>query len=138
LKYYFMDILACPVCKAHGKDLLLYPIETREEDIDVDIESVRCKSYCSYLGREASQVGIETCRKCSKIRIVTGIIVCLKCGRWYPIIDEIPVMLDDKFRDDKLYARFLRQYWDRIPSSVREKMRNPNPQTLLERTPGEE
>ncbi len=138
MKYYFMDILACPVCKAHGKGLLLYPIETREEDIDIDIESVRCKSYCAYLGREASQVKIETCRKCSKIRIVTGIIICLKCGRWYPIIDEIPVMLDDKFRDDKLYARFLREHWDKIPPSIREKMRNPDPQTLIEGMPGEE
>ena len=33
--------------------------------------------------------------------IVSGIIICSKCNRWYPIIDEIPHMLPDDLREEK-------------------------------------
>jgi uncharacterized protein YbaR (Trm112 family) len=36
-----------------------------------------------------------------EIEIETGILYCEKCHRWYPIIDTIPQMLPDEYRDSK-------------------------------------
>ena len=50
--------------------------------------------------------------------IVDGVLLCDKCKRFYPIIDEIPVMLPDELRDGKEDAEFLRKWKERLPSEV--------------------
>lgn len=47
--------------------------------------------------------------------IVSGIIICPKCNRWYPIIDEIPHMLPDDLREEKEDVAFLRKWKEKIP-----------------------
>ncbi|MFX0007152.1 MAG: Trm112 family protein [Promethearchaeota archaeon] len=46
------------------------------------------------------------------IEIKTGILFCSKCKRWYPIIDTIPQMLPDKYRDEKKEIDFLEKHKD--------------------------
>ncbi|TKJ20898.1 MAG: hypothetical protein CEE43_11395 [Promethearchaeota archaeon Loki_b32] len=41
------------------------------------------------------------------IEIESGILFCSKCNRWYPIIDTIPQMLPDKYRDERKEIEFL-------------------------------
>ena len=41
------------------------------------------------------------------IEIESGILFCNKCKRWYPIIDTIPQMLPDKYRDERKEIEFL-------------------------------
>ena len=53
-----------------------------------------------------------------KDEIIEGIVVCQKCLRWYPIIDEIPHMLPDELRKREEDVGFLEKYRDRIPSEV--------------------
>ena len=43
-----------------------------------------------------------------EIEIETGLLYCEKCKRWYPIIDTIPQMLPDKYRDEKKDLEFLK------------------------------
>ena len=50
-----------------------------------------------------------------KDEIVSGILVCSKCNRWYPIIDEIPHMLPDDLREEKEDIAFLRKWKEKIP-----------------------
>jgi uncharacterized protein YbaR (Trm112 family) len=50
--------------------------------------------------------------------IVSGIIICPKCHRWYPIIDEIPHMLPDDLREEKEDVAFLRKWKEKIPQST--------------------
>ncbi|MFX1345182.1 MAG: Trm112 family protein [Promethearchaeota archaeon] len=40
--------------------------------------------------------------------IKSGLLFCDKCNRWYPIIDTIPQMLPDQFRDKKKEIEFLK------------------------------
>ena len=47
--------------------------------------------------------------------IVSGILICAKCSRWYPIIDEIPHMLPDDLREEKEDVAFLRKWKEKIP-----------------------
>jgi len=50
--------------------------------------------------------------------IVDGILLCSECGRYYPIIDEIPVMLPDSLRNRKEDLSFLEKWRGRIPERV--------------------
>jgi len=51
--------------------------------------------------------------------IVSGIIICSKCNRWYPIIDEIPHMLPDDLREEKEDVAFLRKWKEKVPQNTR-------------------
>lgn len=45
-----------------------------------------------------------------EFEIETGILFCSKCKRWYPIINTIPQMLPDKYRDQKKEIDFLENH----------------------------
>ncbi len=47
--------------------------------------------------------------------VVDGALICDECGRFYPIIDEIPVMLPDDLRSKKEDVEFLSRWKDRLP-----------------------
>ncbi|MGY5141603.1 MAG: Trm112 family protein [Nitrosopumilus sp.] len=47
-----------------------------------------------------------------------GIILCSKCNRFYPIMEEIPIMLPDELRDKKHEIDFLKKYKDKIPENI--------------------
>jgi uncharacterized protein len=50
--------------------------------------------------------------------IVDGALFCTDCGRFYPIIDEIPVMLPDDLRNKNEDLDFLAKHKDRLPEKI--------------------
>ena len=50
--------------------------------------------------------------------VVDGALVCQECGRYYPIIDEIPVMLPDNLRNRKEDLGFLERWSSKLPQNV--------------------
>ena len=56
--------------------------------------------------------------------IVNGILFCTSCSRFYPIIEEIPIMLPDELRDKKQDIEFLKQYTKSLPEKI---VNNGNP-----------
>jgi uncharacterized protein len=50
--------------------------------------------------------------------IVDGAMFCTQCGRFYPIIDEIPVMLPDDLRKKSEDVDFLTKYRDKLPEKI--------------------
>lgn len=42
-----------------------------------------------------------------EIEIDSGLLFCKNCNRWYPIIDTIPQMLPDEYRDESKETEFL-------------------------------
>lgn len=50
--------------------------------------------------------------------IVDGVLLCTECKRYYPIIDEIPVMLPDDLRSKTEDIGFLNKWRDRLPKDV--------------------
>jgi uncharacterized protein YbaR (Trm112 family) len=54
----------------------------------------------------------------SDIVVSEGILFCTKCSRYYPIIEEIPVMLPDELREKQTDIDFLRKWSDKIPEKV--------------------
>ena len=53
-----------------------------------------------------------------------GALFCPKCSRFYPIIEEIPIMLPDELRDKKLEIEFLKKYKEELPEKI---IKNANP-----------
>ncbi|MFX1320328.1 MAG: Trm112 family protein [Promethearchaeota archaeon] len=43
-----------------------------------------------------------------EIEIESGLLFCKNCGRWYPIIETIPQMLPDEYRDEIKEVEFLK------------------------------
>ena len=50
--------------------------------------------------------------------IIDGSLFCTECGRYYPIIDEIPVMLPDDLRNKKEDLEFLTKHRERLPEKI--------------------
>ena len=50
--------------------------------------------------------------------IVNGVLLCTQCKRFYPIIDEIPVMLPDELRNKTEDLEFLRRWKEQLPKEV--------------------
>ena len=50
--------------------------------------------------------------------IVEGAIYCTDCSRFFPIIEEIPIMLPDELRDKKQDIEFLKKNQDKLPEKI--------------------
>ena len=50
--------------------------------------------------------------------ISEGVLFCPKCSRFYPIIEEIPIMLPDELRDKKLELDFLKNNKENLPEKI--------------------
>ena len=50
--------------------------------------------------------------------IVDGVLLCSQCERYYPIIEEIPVMLPDNLRNRKEDTGFLEKWKAKLPDKV--------------------
>lgn len=62
---------------------------------------------------------LEIIELLTKDEIVSeGIIFCSKCSRFYPIIDEIPIMLPDEIRNKNEDIEFLKKYKDVLPEKI--------------------
>jgi uncharacterized protein YbaR (Trm112 family) len=120
LKYRLMNYLACPICKKFPLDLLVF--EKKKFEFSEKIKEPVCDEYCGY-NNEKISTAIKMnkkppCHECLQNRIVDGILTCLKCERWFPIIDEIPHMLPDELRNKKDDYEFLIKNKDRIPKKT--------------------
>ncbi len=51
-------------------------------------------------------------------KIVEGALYCQKCSRFFPIIDEIPIMLPDELRDKKQEVEFLKRNIKELPDKI--------------------
>ena len=60
----------------------------------------------------------------SEAIINEGVLFCNKCLRYYPIIDEIPIMLPDELRERQADINFLQKWKNKLPDKV---IRDGNP-----------
>lgn len=50
--------------------------------------------------------------------VLEGALFCSKCSRFYPIIEEIPIMLPDELRDKKQDITFLEKNSKTLPQKI--------------------
>ncbi|WP_054845182.1 Trm112 family protein [Sulfuracidifex tepidarius] len=119
MKYKLMDVLACPICKNFPLKLKVFS----EKEVERMIEGNKplCELYCSFKDVAVKSLENAPCEECIRKEIVEGIIVCEKCGRWYPIVDEIPRMLPDGLRKKNDDIKFLREHEKYLSEDVKTK-----------------
>lgn len=65
---------------------------------------------------------LEVFEMSSKNDVISeGVLFCSKCSRFYPIIDEIPIMLPDELREKNQDMEFLKKYKDKLPEKITSK-----------------
>ena len=50
--------------------------------------------------------------------VIDGVLSCSKCSRYYPIIDEIPIMLPDELRNKADDLSFLEKWVALLPEKI--------------------
>lgn len=119
MKLRLLDILACPMCKNFPLELTI--IEEIEDESRT-INEVPCELFCgnhkAFISTLKREKLVEECKKCIKRIVVSGVLYCNKCGRWYPIIDEIPRMMPDNLRERREELEFLRKNAEVIPENI--------------------
>jgi uncharacterized protein YbaR (Trm112 family) len=50
--------------------------------------------------------------------VLEGAIYCSKCSRFYPIIEEIPIMLPDELRNKDQDMEFLKRNQSKLPEKI--------------------
>lgn len=119
MRYRLMDVLACPICKNFPLKLHVF------EQIELKVTETpknTCELFCAYKNISPETVEksalLQECIKCLTYNIKWGIIVCEKCQRWYPITEDIPIMLPDEMRKVDEDISFLKMFEKVIPYDV--------------------
>ncbi|HVD08063.1 MAG TPA: Trm112 family protein [Nitrososphaeraceae archaeon] len=73
---------------------------------------------------ELFEIDITEDRTINETVIKEGVLFCSQCSRFYPIIEEIPVMLPDELREKEKDMEFLQKWQERIPNKI---TKNGNP-----------
>jgi len=50
--------------------------------------------------------------------VIEGALYCSECSRFYPILEEIPVLLPDELRDKKQDLDFLKNNQKKLPDKI--------------------
>jgi len=50
--------------------------------------------------------------------VIEGALFCQKCSRFYPIIEEIPILLPDELRNKKQDLDFLKNNLAKLPDKI--------------------
>lgn len=123
-----LDILACPMDKNYPLDLIELHVKEfedgnlRESKFPNDDKNTKKNNLT--VNEENEIRGDVNKDKDKVIVIIEGILYCKKCLRFYPIIDEIPIMLPDELREKEKDLEFLNKWKNNIPQKI---LDNANP-----------
>ncbi len=115
MRYFILDLLACPICKHFPLKLFVL----KEVESEKPRYFRRCRDYCGYKSSLLKDLKEEPpCDECSKKEVEEGVLYCPACGRWYPIIEGIPRLLPDELRNKEEDLAFLKRHKDKLPRYV--------------------
>jgi uncharacterized protein YbaR (Trm112 family) len=114
-----LDILVCPFDKETS--LELYELSTKNlEKTDSKIISEsnpqNVKIEEGYVENKKDNTSNDPSN--NDIIIEEGILFCNSCSRFYPIVEEIPIILPDELRDKNKDLEFIKKWSDSLPEKV--------------------
>ncbi len=123
MKKFMLDILACPIDKDYPLELIELTIKNLEKDNLKENEySTHNDENKNSIKKIQNDSGLNHKKEIHDNEQVTvvidGILFCKKCSRFYPIIDEIPIMLPDELRDRQKDLQFLKKWENYIPELI--------------------
>ncbi|MGA7370666.1 MAG: Trm112 family protein [Nitrososphaeraceae archaeon] len=108
MKKSLLEILACPIDK-HS------PLELYEINVHLTNETTLDKRSEN---RETLEEQTDNDTTYHNVIIKEGVLFCSRCSRFFPIIDEIPIMLPDELREREKDLQFLLEWETKIPSKI--------------------
>ena len=126
-----LDILACPIDKNYPLELIELNVKELEKDHKIKeyFDSFNPNENNSFVkinndNNDKIKEAKEIEQNAKVIIVIDGILYCKKCSRFYPIIDEIPIMLPDELREKEKDLQFLTKWKHSIPEEI---LTNSNP-----------
>ncbi|MGH9974934.1 MAG: Trm112 family protein [Nitrososphaeraceae archaeon] len=103
-----LEILACPIDKHCPLELIEINVYlTNESSSDRRSDNRKTLGELTYNDTTHDNVIVKE-----------GVLFCSRCLRFFPIIDEIPIMLPDELREREKDMRFLLEWETKIPSKI--------------------
>jgi uncharacterized protein YbaR (Trm112 family) len=114
-----LDILVCPFDKESS--LELYELSTKKFQktdskiiSDSNIQNVKTEEESGENKKDDASNDSSN----NDIIIEEGILFCNSCSRFYPIMEEIPIILPDELRDKNKDLEFIKKWSDSLPEKV--------------------
>ena len=108
-----IDIITCPYDKNEILHLNIFNKTTYSDKVLFDTKQTFCQDYCGKNNRlinpKKDNSNTLKCRKCMQNEILSGVLICHKCKRWYPIVDGTVFLLTDFERYEELDKAFIKK-----------------------------
>jgi len=134
-----LDILVCPFDKVSSLELFQFKAKTNPNRLTTIADNEEPDSQKTLTNekqndqkaREPSTItknhSISEMNKEPSEIVEEGLLLCRTCLRFYPITEEIPIILPDELRDKKKDIAFLKTWNESIPIDL---LKNLKPWTL--------
>lgn len=113
-----LDILVCPFDKESSLELF----EFGPKNLEITDSKIISKSNPQNVKLEESienkKEHISNNPSNNDIVIEEGILFCNSCSRFYPIVEEIPIILPDELRDKNKDLELMKKWSDSLPEKV--------------------
>jgi SAM-dependent methyltransferase/uncharacterized protein YbaR (Trm112 family) len=131
MRYSLVDYLACPACTGHLATIVVeecpaeIPVRPRMPSSLVPGERAIVGPLPS--PRPTTPVALALARysaspappqRDSAVEVEKGLLVCLACGRWFPITGRLPELLPDHLRDFSRDGELFETYARVLPSDL--------------------
>jgi uncharacterized protein YbaR (Trm112 family) len=103
-----LEILACPIDKHSPLELIEINVQLANQSSS-DIRSDGSKTLKRLTDNDTTY---------DNVIVKEGVLFCNRCSRFFPIIDEIPIMLPDELREREKDLQFLLEWKTKIPSKI--------------------
>lgn len=105
-----LDVLVCPFDKVSELELFELEVKPIKKKIEHKDEHFKPEDT----GIKFSDDSVKD----NEVEIVEGILFCNNCLRFYPIVEEIPIILPDELRDKNKDLDFLRKHSSSLPEKI--------------------
>jgi uncharacterized protein len=134
-----LDILVCPFDKVSSLELFQFKSKVNPDTLSTitnikDSDNQNALTNEKEIGRITTEPttgkkspSVSEINKESSEIVEEGLLLCRTCLRFYPITEEIPIILPDELRDKKKDKEFLKTWNESIPNDL---LKNLKPWTL--------
>ena len=134
-----LDILVCPFDKVSSLELFQFKAKTLPNNPTSSANNIGSESKNSTTNQKENDQELKDINTNTKDPSVSeldmefpeiieeGLLLCRTCLRFYPITEEIPIILPDELRDKKKDLEFLKTWNEAIPKDL---LKNLKPWTI--------
>jgi uncharacterized protein YbaR (Trm112 family) len=103
MEYNLIEFIICPMCKSNSFSLTVMSPGNSYHKSQHAVENKTDNN-------DKVENGI--------MDIIDGVLLCNSCGRWYPISNNIYILLPDILRDSRESIEFLKKYKTMLPEVI--------------------